>query len=60
MELPPLQLSSGPAVSEAGGSTGAGFTGDFFFKRDPAWVDLAKSALPVVAVLGAVWWLTRR
>lgn len=31
--LPPLNLSSGPAVSEAGASGNSSFTGDFFGRK---------------------------
>ena len=58
--MPPLQLSSGPAISEAPGGQSTGVTGDFFFKRDPAWLDALKSAMPLVLAGGVLWLAMRR
>lgn len=59
--LPPLSLSSGPAVSEAGGSGGQSTTGAFHFKSAAAetWQEVARQALPW-AIGGLVVWLALR
>lgn len=51
--LPPLNVSSGPAVSEAGGGFGEAGTGAFHFKSKPS---LFQQILPF-AVLGVAAWL---
>jgi len=56
--LPPLQLSSGPAISEAGGSGGQSTTGPFHFKSAAAdtWEQVAGKVVPW-AIGGLVVWL---
>jgi hypothetical protein len=57
--IPPLNLSSGPAVSEAvSGGTRSGF-GAFSFKPDPR-PGIISQALPLVAIAGVAWLLMRR
>ena len=57
--IPPLNLSSGPAVSEAvSGGTTSSF-GAFSFKPDPR-PGIVSQALPLVAIAGVVWLLMRR
>jgi len=57
--IPPLNLSSGPAVSEAvSGGTTSSF-GAFSFKPDPR-PGIISQALPLVAIAGVVWLLMRR
>jgi len=57
--IPPLNLSSGPAVSEAvSGGTTSSF-GAFSYKPDPR-PGIISQALPLVAIAGVVWLLMRR
>jgi|AntRauTorckE5430_2_1112549.scaffolds.fasta_scaffold07292_7 hypothetical protein len=57
--IPPLNLSSGPAVSEAvSGGTKSSF-GAFSFKPDPR-PGIISQALPLVAIAGVAWLLMRR
>ena len=56
--LPPLNLSSGPAISEAtSGGTTVNF-GPFALTNTPQ-AGLIERALPFVAIGGAIWLLTR-
>lgn len=57
--LPPLNISSGPAVSEAGGSGGQSTTGEFVFGRKRGWADLAAELGPY-AIGGFVLWMVFR
>lgn len=59
--LPPLNLSSGPAVSEAGGSGGQSTTGAFHFKSAAAdtWKEVSRQAVPWV-IGGLIVWLALR
>lgn len=62
MGLPPLAISSGPAVSDAGGGNGSSTTGAIYFgsPQGPSGVSgLIQTALPWVAVGVIVWALTR-
>lgn len=59
--LPSLNLSSGPAVSDAAGTSASHTTtttGDFVFGRKSP--GLIETALPWVAIAGIVWWMTRK
>lgn len=57
--LPPLNLSSGPAISEA---TSGGTTVNFgpFALNQKSQSGLIERALPFVAIGGAIWLLTRK
>jgi len=58
--LPPLNLSNaGPSVSDGRATSGAGGvgTGDFLFKPKGS---LLQSVLPLAALLGVVWLVTRK
>lgn len=57
--LPPLSLSSGPAISGGPTSTGASYTGAFTYGKD-GWQQSLAKAVPFALVLGVVWWLSRR
>lgn len=54
--LPPLNISSGPAVSEAGGSGGQSTTGNFSFGRKRGWADLVAELGPY-AIGGLLLWM---
>ena len=54
--MPPLQISSGPAISEAGGSGGQSTTGDFIIGRKPGWESLVAQLGPYV-IGGVVLWM---
>lgn len=58
MPIPNLTLSSGPAISEAGGSGGQSTTGAFYFKSAAAetWQETARQAVPW-AIGGLLVWL---
>ena len=57
--IPDLNLSSGPAVSEAvSGGTTSRF-GAFSFKPDPR-PGIISQALPLIAIAGVAWLLMRR
>lgn len=58
--IPPLSLSTGPAMSEATGTTGAGVTGAFYFKRETGLQSAVRTAGPLLALVGVAWFLTRR
>ena len=60
MPLPPLNLSSGPTVADGQSSSGGGSFGgfgDFSFKPKGS---LLQSLLPLAALIGVVWLVTRK
>lgn len=59
--LPPIGISSGPALAESGGGAGgSALTGDFTFKGQQTTVmDVLKAAAPFV-IIGGVFWLVNR
>ena len=62
MGMPPLNISSGPAISEGtSGGTAQSLTGDFSFNGagPTTWTDTLKDMLPMVA-LGVVAWIVLR
>lgn len=54
--LPPLSLSSGPAVSSAAGYDGNSGTGPFFYKRE-AGIGASIERLAPLMVIGVLAWL---
>lgn len=57
--LPPLSLSTGPAVSDARSGLGDAFSGAFYFKPQQS-VGLVERLAPLALVAGVAWLLTRR
>ena len=59
MGMPPLSISSGPAIAEGqASSTGTSTTGEFFFGGKPP--DNSRAMLVGLLVLGGlIWWRTR-
>ncbi|QIE44460.1 hypothetical protein G5B38_02355 [Pseudohalocynthiibacter aestuariivivens] len=55
--LPPLQISSGPALSEANSNLGGIGSGDFSFKPKGG---LIQQTLPLVALVAVAWLVTRQ
>lgn len=58
--LPSLALSSGPAVSEAGGGGNYTSTGDFYYGRKKAWQEAIESAAPILVLGVLVWFVIYR
>lgn len=56
--LPPVSLSSGPALSGGPTTSGDASTGDFVINRGATLSDKIAFAVPVL-VLGALLWLAR-
>lgn len=60
LELPPLSLSTGPAISGGGtNASGPAQTGEFVFNRRARWQDRLALAVPVL-VLGGVLWMLKK
>lgn len=57
--LPPLSLSSGPAMAGGPTSSGGSSTGDFYHNRE-SWPQTLARALPLAIVAGVVLWLVAR
>lgn len=57
--IPPLSLSSGPAVSDAQSGGGSAFTGAFFTRPQPA-PSLIERAAPWIAIAGVAWLIIRK
>lgn len=60
--LPQLGLSTGPAVSEATSGTGSAVTGAIYFgspQGQTGVLGAVGQALPLIALVGVAWFLTR-
>lgn len=60
MTLPPLQLSSGPAVSGGPTTANGGASGAFYVQRRADWKSQMAAALPYLVIGGLVLWFYRK
>ncbi len=61
IELPPLSLQSGPAISGQGGNYGgSSATGEFVIEKRRSWSELVPLALAVGVVGVMAWKMARR
>jgi len=58
--LPPLSLSTGPAIAGGPTESGAALTGDFIVTGGDRWQERLAVVLPVVILGGVLWFLTGR
>lgn len=57
--LPPLNLSSGPAIAGGPTTSGPATSGNFSYSS-PDWKQTLAKVLPVVIVAGGLWWLSKK
>lgn len=58
--MPPLSLSSGPAVSGGPTTANGGASGAFYVQRKADWKAQLAAALPYLVIGGAVFWVYRK